>query len=420
VGQEKKGRGKMKLTDTACKNAKPRDRAYKMFDGGGLYLEVMPNGSKLWRVKYRYLGKERRLSLGAYPLITLAEAREGREEIKKLLAKDIDPATAKLERKREIVRNVENTFQAVALEWLEIQKSRVSEGYVQAIQKRLENNIFPYLGSRPIAQITPPELLEVLRKIEKRGKLETTSRLKQLCGQIFRYGIQTGKCERDAAADLKGALKTKKTEHFRTIDAKDIPAFIAALEKNEARLYARTRRAIWLSMLTFCRPGEIRQARWEEIDFEEAIWAIPGSKMKMGRDHIVPLSKQAVAILREQQEETGALNTPWVFPSQIKPRQCMSDGTVVRAIDRLGFGEKMVAHGFRALARTTIREKLGYDSEVIERQLAHKASGPLGMAYDRTEFLDKRKKMMQEWANFLEAVASQGKVISLTEKRKRA
>lgn len=410
----------MRLTDTACKTAKAAEKPYKKFDGGGLYLEVMPNGSRLWRVKYRYLAKERRLSLGTYPHVSLAEAREGREEIKKLLAKDIDPSAAKLERKRELVRNAENTFQAVALDWLEIQKSRTSEGYVQTIQKRLENNIFPYIGSRPIAQITPPELLEVLRKIEKRGKLETTRRLKQICGQIFRYGIQTGKCERDAAADLKGVFKTGKTEHFRTIDAKDIPAFIAALEKNEARLFPRTRRAIRFSMLTFCRPGEIRQARWSEIDFEEKLWTIPAERMKMRRDHIVPLSKQAVAILKEQHEETKMLNTGYVFPSQINPRQCMSDGTVVRAIDRLGFGEKMVAHGFRALARTTIREKLGYDSEIIEKQLAHKTQNPLGEAYDRTQFLDQRREMMAVWADYLDAAASGGKVISLAEKRKRA
>lgn len=234
---------------------------------------------------------------------------------------------------------------------------------------------------------------------------------------MFRYGIQTGKCERDAAADLKGALKTRKTEHFRTIDAKDIPAFIRAVEVNDARLYARTQRAIKLSMLTFCRPGEIRQARWSEIDIEEKLWTIPAEKMKARRDHLVPLSRQALAVLKEQKEETGALNTDYVFPSQIYPRQCMSDGTVVRAINRLGFGSKMVAHGFRALARTTIREKLGYDSEIIERQLAHKESGPLGEAYDRTQFLDKRRKMMQHWADYLDAAASNGKVIAGNFKR---
>lgn len=401
----------MGLTDTACKTSKPKEKAYKRFDGGGLYLEIMPNGNKLWRLKYRFFGKENRISLGAYPLVTLAEAREKRDEAKKLLAANLDPSTARREKKQEIVRNAANTFQAVALEWLEVQKERWSTSHAQNVLHRLENNIFPYLGRRPIAQITPPELLDVLRKMEKRNAVDMAGRVKQICGQVFRYGVQTGMCERDAAADLKGALKTRKKEHYRTIDAKDIPAFIGALEKNDARLYARTQRAIRLSMLTFCRPGEIRQARWSEIDFKEKQWIIPAERMKSRRDHLVPLSRQALAVLKEQHDETGVLNTDYVFPSQIKPRQCMSDGTVVRAINRLGFGNKMVAHGFRALARTTIREKLGYDSEIIERQLAHKASGPLGEAYDRTKFLDERRKMMQHWADYLDAAVSEKKVV---------
>lgn len=410
----------MKLTNTACKSAKPTARPYKRFDGGGLYLEVMPNGNKLWRLKYRFLGKEKRISLGAYPLVTLAEAREGREKAKKLLAQDIDPSTAKQDRRREVIRNAENTFQAVAIEWHENQSGRWSEDYTQNILHRLEADIFPHIGHRPIAKITPPELLECLRKIEKRGALELAGRAKQTCGQVFRFGIQTGKCDRDAAADLRGALKSRKVKHFPTIDSKELPDFINALERNDARLYARTRRAIKLSMLTFTRPGEIRQARWSEIDLPARQWIIPAERTKMRRDHIVPLSKQAVEILTEQKEETGVLNTDFVFPSQIQPTQPMSDGTVNRAIQRLGYGQKIVAHGFRALARTAIREKLGYDSEIIEKQLAHRTSNPLGEAYDRTQFLDRRKKMMQEWANFLDAAASGGKVIAGNFKKKRA
>lgn len=401
----------MKLTDKACKNAKPMEKSYKRFDGGGLYLEVMPNGNRLWRLKYRFLGKEKRISLGAYPLISLAEAREAREKAKKLLTKDIDPSTAKQDKKRQIIRNVQNTFQASAIEWHEIQKGRWSDGHAENVLHRMEVNVFPYIGSRPIAQITPPELLECLRRIEKRGALELASAIKQNCGQIFRYGIQTGRCERDPAADLKGALRVNKTKHYPTIEAKNIPAFLKALEDNAARLFPRTQRAIKFSLLTFCRPGEIRQARWEEIDWQEKQWLIPGERMKMKRDHIVPLSKQALAILKEQQEETGIYDTEWIFPSLHKPRQCISDGTVNRAIKRLGYGDSMVAHGFRALARTTIREKLGYDSEIIERQLAHKASGPLGEAYDRTQFLPERKKMMQHWADYLDATTSIGKVV---------
>lgn len=403
----------MKLTDRACKTAKPEGKQRKLFDGGGLYLLVRPNGSKLWQMKYRYLGKEKTLSIGQYPTITLAEAREERTKAKKLLAQNppIDPMAQKAESKQEITRNVENTFKSVALEWHELNAERWSKGYADKNMRILTMNLFPYIGNRPIAKITPPDLLDALRKVEARGALEIASKTKQIAGMVFRYGIQTGKCEWNAADNLTGALRTKKTEHFRTIDFKDLPIFLKALERNEARLYERTRRATWLSLYTFCRPVEIRKARWEDIDFENALWIIPGKFMKMGRDHLVPLSRQALEILEEQKEEVGILNTPWVFPSQNKPRNPMSDGTVNKAIKRLGFGKDMVAHGFRALARTAIREKLGYESEVIERQLAHKASGPLGEAYDRTEFIDKRTEMMQDWANYLHAVASEEKVV---------
>lgn len=404
----------MKLSDLACKSAKPQDKPYKKFDGGGLHLLVKPSGSKLWRLKYRYLGTEKLLSIGPYPLISLAEARDAREKAKKLLAQDppIDPMNQREENKRNAVRKAENTFKLVALEWHEQNKERWSKNYAYKVLKGLELNVFPYIGNRPIAEITPTELLnECLRKPERRGSLDIAGRTRQICGQIFRYGIQTGKCEWNAAENLRGALKTKKTEHFRALDIKDVPDFLKALERNEARLFERTRSAVWLSLYTFCRPKEIRMARWEDIDFEEKLWTIPAEIMKMKREHMVPLSRQAIDVLQEQKGELETLNTPWVFPSQVRPKEPMSDGTVNKAIKRLGYGEDMVAHGFRALARTTIREKLGYDSEIIERQLAHKASGPLGEAYDRTQFLDKRTAMMQHWADYLDAVASGGKVV---------
>ncbi len=413
----------MKLSDLACKSAKPKDKQYKMFDGGGLYLLVRTNGSKLWQLKYRYLKKEKVFSIGQYPLISLAEARQARDNAKRLLLQNppIDPMAHKEDNKRQAIRKAENTFKAVALEWHELNKERWSDNYAYKIKKGLELNVFPHIGHRPIAEITPPELLnDCLKKIEKRGSLDIAGRTRQICGQVFRYGIQTGKCEWNAAENLRGALKTKKTEHFRALDIKEVPDFLKALERNEARLFERTRRAVWLSLYTFCRPKEIRMARWQDIDFEEGLWTIPAEIMKMKREHIVPLSSQALAVLGEQKAEVEVLNTPWVFPSQVRPKNPMSDGTVNKAIKRLGYGKDMVAHGFRALARTTIREKLGYDSEIIERQLAHKASGPLGEAYDRTQFLPERIKMMQEWANYLDAVASEGKVISLTEKRKKA
>lgn len=402
----------MKLNDIKCKGAKPKEKSYKMFDGGGLYLEILPSGKKLWRLKYYYLNKEKRISLGAYPLVTLAEARESREDAKKMLLKDIDPSTARKDKKRQASRNAENTFKAVALEWHDQNKDRWSKNYAYKVLKGLELNVFPFIGHRPISEITPPELLnECLKKPEQRGSLDIAARTRQICGQIFKYGIQTGKCEWNAAENLRGAIKTHKTEHFRTIDFKEVPSFIKALERNEARLFERTRRAVQLSLLTFCRPKEIRMARWEDIDFEEKMWIIPAEIMKMKREHFVPLSDQAINVLKAQRAEVEMLNTPWVFPSQVRHRNPMSDGTVNKAIKRLGYGNDMVAHGFRALARTTIRERLKYDSEVIEKQLAHKSPGPLGEAYDRTQFLDERVQMMQDWADYVDALANDGNII---------
>ena len=410
----------MKLYDKTIKGAEPRKKPYKLFDGGGLFLEIMPNGSKLWRLKYRYLGKEKRISFGAYPLVSLAEARDKRDEAKKLLLQDMDPSTARQDNREALIRNAQNTFEATAREWHENQKGRWSENHYNNVMHRMERDIFPYIGKKPIKNIDAPTLLDVLRRIEKRGALDIASRARQICGQVFRYGIITGRCSRDPSVDLRGALKTRKTTHFAALQPKEIPELLQALERNDARLYARTRRAIKLSMLTFLRPGELRKARWEEIDFEERVWTIPGQRMKMGREHIVPLSRQAIALFKEQQEETGIINTPWVFPSLIKPRQPISDGTVNVAVKKLGFKGRMTAHGFRALARTTIREKLDYAPDVIECQLAHKAAGPLGEAYNRAQFLDKRKVMMQDWADYVDSVARDGTVVQGYFKKKRA
>lgn len=412
----------MKLSDKKCKLATIEDRQYKIFDGGGLYLLIRPTGSKLWQMKYRYLKKEKVLSIGEYPTVTLAEAREARSSAKKLLAQNppIDPMEEKKALKRELALDAQNTFKAVALEWYDLKKDGWSKNYAYKIMKGLELNVFPFIGSRPIKDITPTELLsECLRRIEKRGSLDIAARTKQICGLVFRYAIQTGRCEWNAADNLQGALKTRKTQHFRTIDSNELPDFIKALERNEARLFERTRRAIQLSLYTFCRPVEIRTARWQDINFDEKVWVIPADMMKMRRDHIVPLSKQAIAVLEEQRKEVEILNTEWVFPSQIRHRNPMSDGTVNKAIKRLGYGEDMVAHGFRALARTTIREKLGHESEIIEKQLAHKTRNPLGEAYDRTQFLPERRGMMQEWADYLDTIVTNAKVISFERKPKR-
>jgi len=402
----------MKLSDKTCKTAKAKEKPYKLADGGGLYLEVMPNESKCWRMKYRYLGKEKRLAFGVYPIVSLADARTARERAKKLLAQGIDPSGAKKEEKREAIRNAENTFKAVALEWHANQLSRWTPYHAQNVTRRFEVDIFPFIGNRPIAEIDPPELLdEVLRRIEKRGALDVTARVKQICGQVFRYGIATGRCQRDPTADLKGALKVNRTTHFACLDIKEMPEFLDKLEKNEARLFHRTRRAIRLLMLTFVRTNELIKATWDEFDLDNATWEIPGWRMKMRTPHIVPLSKQAVALLREQKEETGYLNTPWVFPAQPRPKDSMSNNTILFAIGRMGYKKRMTGHGFRALAMSNIKEKLGYRHEVVDRQLAHAHKSKIDRAYDRAQFLDKRTKMMQEWADYLDAVANGGKVI---------
>ena len=401
----------MPLTNTACINAKPKDRQYKKSDGGGLYLLVRPTGSKLWQMKYRFLGKEKTLSIGQFPDVGLGQARKARDGARELLALDPpqDPMAKKQGDKIEAIRNSNNTFEHVAREWHKTKNNQWTQKYAHTVMRRLEANIFPTLGNRPIAEITPPELLDVLRKIEKRGSYDVLKRATQVCGQIFRYGIQTGRCDRDAAADLKGALQTAQTNHFRTLNLKQLPDFLKALERNEARIYERTRRAVWLSLYTFCRPVEIRTACWSHINFKTKLWTIPAENMKMKRDHIVPLSKQVIKLLQEQQKEVAPLNTDWVFPSQNKLKDPMSDGTVNKAIKRLGFGKEMVAHGFRALARTTIREELDYDSEVIEKQLAHKSAGSLGEAYDRTQFIDKRKDMMQDWVDYIDNLTNPNK-----------
>ena len=311
----------MKLNNTKCRNTKPKSNPYKLADGDGMYLYVRPDGAKYWRLKYYYLGKEKLLALGVYPEVSLANARDARDRAKKALAAGKDPMTVKRSERQQAIKNHENSFEAVAREWHSKQVERWSRKYWEDVMQRFETNIFPYIGSRPIADIEPPELLEVLQKIEKRGALYVAGRIKQVCGQVFRYGVATGKCKRDQTADLKGALKTKKVQHFAALEAKELPEFLSALEKNDARLFARTRRAIRLLMLTFTRTTELIHAKWGEFDLENAQWEIPAERMKMGNPHIVPLSKQAVALLKEQQEENKHLNTEYVFPKPDTPPQ---------------------------------------------------------------------------------------------------
>ena len=401
----------MKLNDKICRNTKAQKNPRKLADGGGLYLLVQPDGAKYWRLKYYFLGKEKLMALGVYPVTTLADAREARNKAKKLLAAGKDPSATKKENRKEAERVARNTFRAVALEWHENQKGKWTPKHAVNVMRRLEIDIFPYIGSRPISEIEPPELLNsVLRKIEKRGALDVATRVKQICGQIFRYGIATGKCKREVTGDLKGALKTRRTKHFAALDIKEMPEFLSVLEKNDARLFARTRRAMRLLMLTFTRTTELIEATWDEFDLKNGMWEIPGERMKMGNPHLVPLSKQALAILKEQKEETGHINTPYVFPGQISPQDPMSNNTILFAIGRMGYKGRMTGHGFRALAMSTIKERLGYRHEVVDRQLAHAHKSKIDRAYDRSQFIDERIIMMQQWADYLDGIAN-GNVI---------
>lgn len=394
----------MALTDSVCKNVKPKEKSFRVSDSGGLYLQVMPNGAKYWRLKYRFNKKEKLLAIGTYPFCSLAEAREEREKAKKLLKAFVDPVENKKQEKKERLLESTNTFKCIALDWLETKKEQWTDGHYTTLLNRLEKDIFPFIGNSEIAKIDAPELLSVLKKIENRGAFDLALRDRQLCGQIFRFAIQIGKGKENPAINLNGALKTRKRKHFVAIRSNEIPELIKGLNQNKARLYSRTRRAVMLSMLTFVRPGELRQASWDEIDLPNKVWKIPAERMKSRREHIVPLSSQAVTIILEQKEETGHLKTKYVFPSQFRFKEPMSEATVGHALKRLGFKDRMTAHGFRALARTTIREELNYDPDVIEAQLAHKPSGPLGAAYDRSLFIKHRQVMMQEWADYIDKV----------------
>ncbi len=407
----------MKLSPTRCKNAKPKEKPYKLSDGGGMYLLVMPNGSKLWRIKFYAGGKENSLSLGSYPEVSLAQAREKRDAIRKQLQAGVDPSRARKDEKRQAALTSEYTFEAVAREWHERGKANWSDNYGAYILKRLEQDLFPQIGHYPIATITTPELLKALQKVENRGVRELTHRLAQMCAQVFRYAAVKGLGDNNPALNVKIALKPIRHKHYPAIEVQQLPEFVQILERNPARLYPQTLRALKLMMLTFVRTSELIKARWKEIDLENREWIIPAERMKMRRPHIVPLSKQAVALFKEQKELTG--NWEFVFPNIAHPKKTMSNNTILMALKRMGYQGQMTGHGFRSLAMSSIKEKLGYRHEVIDRQLAHAPSGKINQAYDRAAFLSDRRKMMQDWADYVDKISKNGKVVTLESKKAR-
>ncbi len=399
----------MKLTDQKCKTAKPKDKPYKLSDGGGLYLEVTTKGGKLWRMKYRFMNKEKKLSIGEYPAITLADARERREEAKKLLANGLDPSAVKQEIKQERILENANTFEVIAREWHEHKRPEWSELNAKIVLDRLERDVFPEIGSYPIRAITHKMLLEMANSLKQRGANELAKRVIQMCRHIYRFAIVTGRANQNLAEDLKGMIKPKPQGHYAAIEAKDLPQFISDLRSHKAKLNRQTYLAVNFMMLTFVRTSEMIQARWDEFDLKAKTWLIPASRMKMGKEHLVPLSRQAVAILEELRE---LHNHPvYVFPSRNSRNRTMSNNTILMALDRMGYRGKMTGHGFRALAMSTIMEKLGYRHEVPDLQLAHAKRGDVARAYDRAKFLTERTKMMQQWADYLDDVALGGKVV---------
>lgn len=407
------------LTDMQVKKANSRDKEYKLSDGGGLLLLVTPQGGKLWRLQYRFGGKQKTLTLGAYPAVSLLDARQRREDAKKLLANDVDPGEAKKARKAAKEEACANSFEVIAREWCNKFFPNLAKSNTDKIRARLENDLFPWIGSRPISEITPPELLAALRRIEARGALDTAHRVRQNCGQIFRYAIATGRAERDISTDLRGALPPPIKSHFAAlVDPKDVAQLLRASEGYSGTFPVKC--ALKLAPLVFLRPGELRHAEWKEFDLEAAEWNVPIEKMKLikrikearkGEKHLVPLSRQAVEILKELQPLTG--RSRYVFPSSRSLSRPMSGNTVNAALRRMGFDtkEEMTGHGFRAMARTILDEVLQVRPDIIECQLAHKVKDANGRAYNRTSFLPDRRKMMQTWSDYLEGLKQGAKVI---------
>lgn len=407
----------MALTDTFCRTVKPTGKPSgdKHSDGGGLYLHVVAAG-KYWRLAYRFAAKQKTLAMGVYPDVTLAEARDKRVQAKKLLATDIDPGVAKREARQATATAAANTFMLVALECHAMKLDSWSPGYGEKWLRGMTKDLFPYIGKMPLASITAPTLLETLRKCEKRGALETAHTLLQTAGQVFRYGIQTGRCDYSPTGDLKGALKPVNVKNMAAItDPMRIGDLIRASAGYQGQQTTRT--ALALSALLFQRPGNIRQLEWGWVDTDAAMLTIPAQDMKRrkhqkvnGKAHLVPLSRQALAHLQEIQPLTG--HGRYVFPSLLTGTRPMSDNTVRVALRRMGFtSDEMSAHGFRAMAKTAMLERLGIPEDVIEAQLAHGKKGPLGSAYDRAEYVEQRRVMMQTWADYLDKLRMGADVI---------
>ncbi|MGA9110308.1 MAG: tyrosine-type recombinase/integrase [Smithella sp.] len=396
------------LSEVSARTVKSQEKDFKLFDGGGLFLLVTRSGGKLWHLKYRFDGKEKKLSFGAYPEISLLDARQKRDEARRQLANGIDPGAVRKAQKQTKIESTE-TFEVISREWYARFISSWTIGHAETIKNRLERDVFPWIGKRPIAEIKAPEVLKVLQRVESRGTLETAHRIRTICGQVFRYAVATGRAERDPATDLRGALPQPQEKHRAAItEPRKAGELLRAIDGYQGSFVVKC--ALRFLPLVFTRPGELRHAEWSEIDFENAEWNIPAGKMKMREPHLVPLSKQAIEILMELKELTGA--SRYCFPSGRSFDRPMSDNALVAALRRMGFEKsEMTAHGFRAMARTILDEVLQVRSDFIEHQLAHAVRDPNGRAYNRTAHLAERKKMMQTWADYLDGLKVGAKVL---------
>ena len=398
----------MPLTDVKVRTAKPTEQSYKLSDTDGLYLLVHMTGGKWWRFRYRFGGKEKLLSLGTYPEISLLDARMRRDEARRQVAHGIDPSALRKAQKQAQTEETE-TFEVIAREWYAKFTPTWSAGHAESIKGRLEKDLIPWLGKLPMKEIKAPKVLEALRRIEDRGALEQAHRVRTIVGQVFRYAVATGRAERDVSADLRGALPQPPQRHHAAItDPREVAPLLRAIDGYQGHFMVRC--ALKLSPMLFVRPGELRHAEWAEIDLNEAIWCIPAEKMKVKQPHIVPLCHQAVEILTELKELTST--SRYVFPSTRSHTRPISDNTVNAALRYLGYDrETMTGHGFRAMARTILDEVLHVRPDYIEHQLAHAVRDPLGRAYNRTSHLEERRKMMQQWADYLDGLKAGAVVV---------
>jgi integrase len=399
----------MALTDTAIRKAKPGEKPVKLTDEKGLYLLINPNGSRWWRFDYRFDGKRKTLSMGVYPDISLKDARDKRDEARKLLTQGVDPAEHRKAAHAARADSLANSFEVIAREWFAKNQSSWSETHGDRILRRLERDIFPWIGKKPIADLTPPGLLSVVRRIESRGAVETAHRALQNCGQVIRYAVATGRAPRDITADLRGALPPTQETHLAAVtEPAQVAPMLRAFDDYSGSFV--TKCALRLAPLVFVRPGELRRAEWADIDLDKAEWRFTVTKTKT--PHLVPLSRQAVEILKELQPLTG--RGRYVFPGARTKDRPMSDNAILAAMRRMNIAkEEMTGHGFRAMARTILDEVLGVRPDFIEHQLAHAVRDPNGRAYNRTAHLDERRKMMQLWADYLDKLKAGAEVIPI-------